>query len=217
MKLILTPGSTSVIAHIFIKNSAVTTGAGLPSLAHTDVTCWYVRSGGTLAQLTPQTIATLGTYAAPTANTNIRIKLVSDANAPGLYEVQFHNDHLAAGAGQATFIFTATGAQPEIVEVQLAAVPANLTQILGTALTETSGLIAAAFKKFFNVAAPTGSVNSLPDAAPGSAPGLAIVGSDMGMELTAQNIQDMRSAPVPNASGDPNIYLRNHTSANKPG
>lgn len=215
MKLILSPGSTSVIAHVFIKNSAVTTGAGLPSLAHTDFACWYVRSGSTLTQLTPQTIATLGTYAAPTANTNIRIKLVSDANAPGLYEVQFHNDHLAAGASTVTFILTATGAMPEVTEVQLAAVPANLTQILGTALTETSGLIAAAFKKFFNVATPTGSVNSLPDAPPGSAPGLAIVGSDMGMELSAQNIQDMRSALVPNASGNPNIYLRNHTPADR--
>ncbi len=49
---------------------------------------------------------------------------------------------------------------------------ANLTQILGTALTETSGLIAAAFKKFFNIATPTGTVNSLPDAVPGANGGL---------------------------------------------
>lgn len=59
-------------------------------------------------------------------------------------------------------------------------IAANLTQILGTALTETSGLIAAAFKKFFNVATPTGTVNSLPDAVAGAASGLAIVGSVMG-------------------------------------
>ncbi len=41
-------------------------------------------------------------------------------------------------------------------------VKSNLAQILGTALTETAGLIAAAFKQFFNVSAPTGTVNLTP-------------------------------------------------------
>lgn len=59
-------------------------------------------------------------------------------------------------------------------------VKANLAQILGTALTETAGYLAAGFKKFFNVATPTGTVNSLPDAVAGAASGLAIVGSNMG-------------------------------------
>ena len=49
---------------------------------------------------------------------------------------------------------------------------ANLVSILGTALTETAGQIAAAFKKFFNVAAPTGTVNSIPDAVAGANGGL---------------------------------------------
>lgn len=55
---------------------------------------------------------------------------------------------------------------------------ADLVSILGTALTETAGLIAAAFKKFFNVAAPTGTVNSLADAVPGAAGGGLIAGSN---------------------------------------
>lgn len=64
-------------------------------------------------------------------------------------------------------------------------VKANLAQILGTALTETAGQIAAAFKKFFDVATPTGTVNSLPDAAPDAAGGLPI--SDAGgLDLDAQ-------------------------------
>ena len=37
----------------------------------------------------------------------------------------------------------------------VATVNANLTQILGTALTETAGLLAGGFKKFFNVSGPT--------------------------------------------------------------
>lgn len=64
-------------------------------------------------------------------------------------------------------------------------VKANLAQILGTAITETAGLIAAAFKKFFNVATPTGTVNSIPDAVAGAAGGLFIAGSNA---ATAVNI-----------------------------
>lgn len=45
----------------------------------------------------------------------------------------------------------------------VATVAANLVSILGTVLTETSGQIAAAFKKFFNVAAPAGTVNLIPE------------------------------------------------------
>lgn len=56
-------------------------------------------------------------------------------------------------------------------------VKANLAQILGTALTETSGQIAAAFKKFFDKASPTGTVNSLPDAVPDASGGLPVTGT----------------------------------------
>jgi hypothetical protein len=41
-------------------------------------------------------------------------------------------------------------------------VKSNLAQILGTAFTETSGQIAAAFKKLFNVATPTAQADNLP-------------------------------------------------------
>lgn len=63
-------------------------------------------------------------------------------------------------------------------------VKANLTQILGTVLTETAGLLAAAFKKFFNVATPTGTVNSLPDAVPGAAGGVFIAGTNAATTVT---------------------------------
>jgi hypothetical protein len=59
-------------------------------------------------------------------------------------------------------------------------VKSNLVQILATALTETAGLLAGGFKKLFNVASPTGTLNSLPGAVAGAAGGLAIVGSNMG-------------------------------------
>jgi hypothetical protein len=54
----------------------------------------------------------------------------------------------------------------------------SLVEILTTALTESAGLIAAGFKKFFNVATPTGTVNSLPDAVPGASGGVFIAGAN---------------------------------------
>lgn len=40
-------------------------------------------------------------------------------------------------------------------------IPADLRSILGTVLTETAGLIAAGFKKFFNIASPTSTMNQI--------------------------------------------------------
>lgn len=54
----------------------------------------------------------------------------------------------------------------------------DMVAIHGTALTETATQLAGAFTKFFNVAAPTGTVNSLPDAVAGVANGLQICGSN---------------------------------------
>jgi len=56
-------------------------------------------------------------------------------------------------------------------------IKASLVEILTTALTETSGLLAGGFKKFFNVATPTGTVNSLPDAVPDASGGLPVTGN----------------------------------------
>jgi hypothetical protein len=57
---------------------------------------------------------------------------------------------------------------------------ADLRKILGAALTGTAALIVEAWSKFWNVATPTGTTNSLPDAVPGQDNGLAIKGSVMG-------------------------------------
>lgn len=54
-------------------------------------------------------------------------------------------------------------------------VDVSLKAILGTTLTETAGQIAAAFKKFFDKASPTGTVNSIPDAVAGANGGLPTV------------------------------------------
>jgi ribosomal protein S6E (S10) len=74
-------------------------------------------------------------------------------------------------------------------------VAANLTQILGTALTETSGYLAAGFKSFFNVLSGTltiGGTNQTGDNFPRiGAPTGASIAADIGTVLTAvQNVQN---------------------------
>lgn len=80
----------------------------------------------------------------------------------------------ARDIGASVLLSTGTGTGQ--LDFTSGVVKSNLIQILGTVLTETAGLIAAGFKKFFNVATPTGTVNSLPDVVPGAANGLVIAG-----------------------------------------
>lgn len=75
--------------------------------------------------------------------------------------------------------------QPDLSAANL---PANMTQILGTAPTEGgAGQLAGGFTKWFNVATPTGTINSIPDAVAGATGGLSIVGS--AMTLTSAAVQ----------------------------
>lgn len=79
---------------------------------------------------------------------------------------------LSAGTGTGQLDFTS------------GVVKSNLVQILGTALTETSGQLAAAFKQWFNVSAPVGTVNSIPNATAGAAGGLFIAGTNAATTVT---------------------------------
>jgi hypothetical protein len=47
------------------------------------------------------------------------------------------------------------------LDITSGVVKANLVQILATALTETAGYLAAAFKQFFNIASPTSTMNTI--------------------------------------------------------
>lgn len=61
---------------------------------------------------------------------------------------------------------------------------ASLVEILTTALTETAGLLAGGFKKFFNVSSPTGTLNSIPDAIAGGTGGIFIAGTNAATTVT---------------------------------
>jgi hypothetical protein len=79
---------------------------------------------------------------------------------------------LSAGTGTGQLDFTA------------GVVKASLAQILGTAITGTAAQLAAAFTKFFDKAAPTGTINSFPDVVPGAAGGLFIAGTNAATVVT---------------------------------
>lgn len=87
-------------------------------------------------------------------------------------------------------------------------VDVSLKAILGTTLTETAGQIAAAFKKFFDKASPTGTVNSIPDAVAGANGGLPtvdasnrIAGVQGTTKHTLDDLNDLSAAGIRAAIG----------------
>ena len=83
---------------------------------------------------------------------------------------------------------------------------ADLTFIHGTALTETATQLAGAFVQFFDVATPTGTVNSLPNAAADAAGGLPISdagGLDMDNLATKDDVAGI--ANVGAATAEPTV------------
>jgi len=118
MKLLISKGSTSVIAHIFVQDSTSTAGAGKTGLTEASFTCYYMRPGATGAVAsTVNSISTLGTYAG--SATNCAAKEVSAANMPGVYEFHFANNMLATGVEQVVVMLTGSGIAPVTLEVQL--------------------------------------------------------------------------------------------------
>lgn len=65
----------------------------------------------------------------------------------------------ARDLGASVLLSTGTGTGQ--LDFTSGVVKANLAQILGTALTETAGLLAGGFKKFFNIAAPASTMDVL--------------------------------------------------------
>ncbi len=104
-------GQTSVVLRFKLRNSSVTTGAGLTGLtsassgliistiADNEASATAYTVAGSLVE----TIATLGTYAAPTA-TKCRFKEVDATNHPGIYEFQFADARFAVSSAKSLTI-----------------------------------------------------------------------------------------------------------------
>ena len=101
-------GATSVLLRIALYDSTKTTSNGgltgltgsstgliISTICDNEATASaYTQAGGTI-----QTIATLGTYAAPSAS-NCRFAQVDSTNAPGLYELQLLNARFAVSGAK---------------------------------------------------------------------------------------------------------------------
>ncbi len=162
MKLQIVKGSVSQIVTVFIQDSSSTTGAGLGSLDQTSsIVGGYVRAGSVgVALAVDEDVTTEGTYQAPSTAGKVRIGTPANMRT-GTYELHFHNDLFTSGADNVFITLGGASNMADLVlEIQLTAldlnagtVNANLTQILGTVLTETPGQIAGRFKDFFDQAA----------------------------------------------------------------
>ena len=179
--IVLGAASNSKIIEVMLRDS--TTGQGKTALAYGDVTYFYIREGTTSTHEHGTCVdMTLDTYA------DHGFIQVDSTNCPGLYQFGVPQAALATGKNAVTIHLKATGVINKVVRILImgsdlraAALAADMKQVLGTAITEGAGAgkFAGAMTKFFNVATPTGTINSIPDAVAGAASGLAIVGSSM--------------------------------------
>jgi hypothetical protein len=132
MQLIRRHSSTSNILRVVLRSSA--TGAGLTGLAHDtsgliiSTVCDNEASATTytVAGSTIETVASLGTFAAPTA-TKCRFKEVDATNHPGLYELQLADARFSVASAKQLDI-SISGAANLLrrgVTIQLDTVPAT--------------------------------------------------------------------------------------------
>lgn len=134
--------NAGLIFHVFAMDSTSTTGAGKASVGFASWACRYIRNGEAISgAITPQDITTIGTYAAPTANTNIRIKAVDNTNMIGVYEVQIHLDwaNVTNTCQSLTIYLTASGVAPLPIQIPLRALDAQLAAL--TAVENADGLL----------------------------------------------------------------------------
>jgi hypothetical protein len=82
-----------------------------------------------------------------------------DANTVKLGPTGSGTAQTARDVGASVLLSTGTGTGQ--LDFTSGVVKANLAQILGTALTETAGLLAGGFKKFFNIATPAATMDHL--------------------------------------------------------
>lgn len=197
-------GVTSVVLRVTLADSASTTGgyktgltgasAGLVIATIADVeatTTAYTSAGSTI-----DTIATLGTFAAPAAN-HCRFKEVDAANHPGLYEVQVADARWAvAGARSVVVTVQATGAVARHAEVQLTATDVNdaaaggMTRLDAAVTTRSAPATAQTIDQTTALpgspgagtvgAALKNANTSLPNSAPNAAGGVPTIGSGNG-------------------------------------
>jgi hypothetical protein len=109
-------GQASIVVRVKLRNSSVSTGAGLTGLTNASANLVISTIADneatpttyTVAGSTVETITTLGTFAAPTA-TKCRFKEVDATNHKGIYELQIADARFAT-AGAKSILISISGA-----------------------------------------------------------------------------------------------------------
>jgi hypothetical protein len=117
-KLTVKIGSTSRIEHIFLLDSASTTGAGKTGVTTTGTTAYYIRNGESAPSvITLDGTGTVGTYVSGD------FLQVDSANMPGVYELHVPNGVFASATGvnHAVVMIKGTGFAPIVLEYDLVA------------------------------------------------------------------------------------------------
>lgn len=158
-KLIVKTGSTSRLEHVFILDSASTTGAGKTALTNASVTMHYFRPGDSAPTSVTLSAGTLATWASG------GFVKVQDTDMPGLYEVGIPNGVFAAGANHAVVMIKGTGIAPVVLEYQLVAFDPDSGSNLGlaalpTATTGTAGAIITSGTGTAQLSVSTGTVTT---------------------------------------------------------
>jgi hypothetical protein len=190
MKLWVKRGATSVMLRVFIQANNVTTGVGLTGLTNssTNLNIAMLRELSATAEVYAgadiETITTIGTYAAPTASTNIRFKAVDATNMPGVYELQFHNSaNQGFGSGDASRYVTLYIFEITTTSLNIAPLPSEIT-LVAVDIQDTVRL----------------GLTALPNAAADAAGGLPI--SDAGgLDLDARLDAAVTSRLAPTTAG----------------
>ena len=150
-------GSTSVLVEFPVYDSSSTIGALLAGLTYNSsgLTAYYYRSGAASSTSMSLATMTMGTWA------TLGFVAVDGTNMPGLYQLGIPNAALTSGATAVTiYLKGATNMVPVVLEIELTSVadyPANMTQILGTAVSSpaTAGILDVNLKNIANAAVST--------------------------------------------------------------
>lgn len=128
MKLNIKKGSTSKSVDIFIRDTSVTTGAGLTGLAYNtgSLTAYYHRMGSSPTAITLATQTVNGAYSSG------GFVAVDGTNMPGLYRLDIPDAALASGVNEVVIMLKgAANMEPVVLEIQLVSFDPNDAVRLG--------------------------------------------------------------------------------------
>jgi hypothetical protein len=166
MKFIFKNGSTSNILRVLILDSTSTTGAGktglteassgliIATIANNEATATvYTQAAGNV-----ETITTLGTFSAPSAN-KARFKEVDATNLPGVYEIQIADARFAVASAKALVVMVlgVSGIVPCTLEIEL--ITADLFDSVRLGLTALPNAAAEAAGGLYTRGTGAGQIN----------------------------------------------------------